>query len=70
MPDPKQYLDLAHATRAQALHALTTLSQIIEAPQASTLSKLHAARAITHLAQAAAAITRLRRDLAQPGGQP
>lgn len=62
---------------ADTLEARNILSGLIHSaadsltnPDRTPRAKIYAAHAITHLAQASADLTRLRRELQNPGGKP
>jgi len=57
-------------TRGLITSATRTLLEVLENRDTTPDAKIHAAHAIRSLADTAATLTRLRRDLAHPGGTP
>ena len=68
MTNHKEALTTTHEARRQAVISIANTSAIFAQLDVTTTAKIYAAHAITHLAQAAADLTRLRRELSRPGG--
>lgn len=66
----KEASEMALSIRAKATQAFQTLAGIIDSTDTTPKAKIYAAHATTHLAHATADLTRLRRELAHPGGKP
>jgi hypothetical protein len=56
--------------RADSVHAMLALCDLITTDRVSPQAKVLAARAITASANSAAILTKLRRELTTPGGKP
>jgi Holliday junction resolvasome RuvABC endonuclease subunit len=70
MTNHKHQLTLALEARHQSIASIAAIGDLFEEPDITPAAKIATARAIAHLALAAADLTRLRRELTHPGGQP